>query len=342
MATLEDENRQREALRTRLDALAEIEPQSLVRADILGKDLSFEPGLPYFRRTLDLFRRLSDINLDGIPFEVLNSLTSVTQEASELLQRIQTFTVQSNPQNPGAARDQLINQVRDRWGVYYQAITPVLAYAGRQGVDLDSLERETRGTLALVKDIATETRAESQKILTEMQGALDRVRQAAAEAGVAQHAIHFKQEAEAHRKHTYWWLGFAAVFGAATIAYGLYSFGSELHSSITKSSTGSLLILAFSRFIVISVLSYGVIFCARNYAASQHNFVVNRHRQNALSTFETFVKAASDPSTKDAVLIEATQSIFSPQTTGYLSDEAVPQQAGQIIEIVRRLMETKT
>jgi hypothetical protein len=73
----------------------------------------------------------------------------------------------------------------------------------------------------------------------------------------------------------------------------------------------------------------------RNYAASRHNLVVNRHRQNALSSFETFVKGAGDQQTKDAVLLQATQSIFVPQDSGFIRGESTPQPGSQIIEILR-------
>jgi hypothetical protein len=78
------------------------------------------------------------------------------------------------------------------------------------------------------------------------------------------------------------------------------------------------------------------VWCGKSYRAYRHNAVVNRHRQNALATFEAFAKAASDAETKNAVLLQATQCIFSPQQTGYVSGEpetAMP----QVLEIVRNV-----
>ena len=56
MATLEQEQEEHKKLREVLEKLQAIEPESLVRADVLGKGLNFEAGLPVFRRTLGLFR----------------------------------------------------------------------------------------------------------------------------------------------------------------------------------------------------------------------------------------------------------------------------------------------
>lgn len=334
MATFEQEKKQHEELRKVLDQLNAIEPESLVRADVLGKDLSFEAGLPVFRRTLGLFKDLSDCNLETVPYETLNQLHSQANQVLTYFQQIKNFSIQQHPQNPVQARDSLIQQLRDQWQSYYAVVTPHISYAIRRGTDFDALEREARGTLALQKQLAGDFKTEKDKILAEMQGALERVRQAAAEAGVAQHAIHFKEEAEFHKKQSMYWLSAAGVFAVCTIVYSLWSLGPQLNDlSVTTTPRAVQLILP--RLVVIFVFTYGLVWSARNFAASRHNFVVNRHRQNALSSFETFVKGAGDANTKDAVLLQATQSIFSPQDSGFVRNESSPNPGSQILEVVR-------
>lgn len=336
MATVEQEQKQLAELKKVLDALNAINPESLVRADVLGKDLSFEAGLPVFHRTLGLFRDLSECDLEGLPHETLTQLHSVANQVLSYFQQIQSFSVQQHPQNPVGARDALIQQLRDQWHSYYTTVTPHIAYAKERGTDFDSLEREARGTLALQKQLAGELRVEKDKILAEMQGALERVRQAAAEAGVAQHAIHFKDEAEFHKKQSHQWLGTTVIFAAATIAYALWSLGPQLND-LTATTIPRAIQLIVPRLVVIFVLTFGFVWSARSYSASRHNFVVNRHRQNALSSFETFVKGAGDQQTKDAVLLQATQSIFTQQDSGFLRGETAAQPTSQIVEVVRGL-----
>src|SRR5438132_3333906 len=192
MATPEQEADQRKALQDRLSALENIKPQSLVRGEEIGRELNFEAGVPFFQRTLDLFRSLANSDLNNVPYEVLNQLTSVAQQALDAFQRIQKFSIQQNPQSPAAIRDQLIGQIRDQWYQYYSAVAPVVAYSTRRGTDFTALEREARGSAALLKQLEGESRTERDKILVDMQGALEKVRQTAAEAGLAQHAIHVK------------------------------------------------------------------------------------------------------------------------------------------------------
>lgn len=53
-------------------------------------------------------------------------------------------------------------------------------------------------------------------------------------------------------------------------------------------------------------------------------------------TFDVFVKAASaDDQTKNAVLLQATQCIFSPQSAGCLASEKEPEGSSQLVELVR-------
>lgn len=334
MATFEQEQQQNKKLRETLGALKAIDPESLVRTDVLGKDLNFEAGLPVFRRTLSLFQDLADCNLDNFPFETLSQLTAQADDALTLFQAIRNFSLQQHPQNPVQARDTLIAQLRDKWQQYYASVTPHISYAIRKGTDFDALEREARGTLALQKQLAGDFQKDKDKILAEMQSALDRVRQAAAEAGVAQHAIHFKDEAEFHKRQSYYWLAAALVFGVLTVWYALDSLGPQLND-LSAATWPRTIQLILPRLIVIFVLTFGLVWSVRNFSASRHNFVVNRHRQNALGSFETFVKGASDRQTKDAVLLQATQSIFTPQESGFVKSEGATQLGSQIVEVVR-------
>jgi len=60
MATLEQENQKRSELEKNLSELAGITPESLIKKAELGTALSFEDGLPYFKRTLKLFNDLKN------------------------------------------------------------------------------------------------------------------------------------------------------------------------------------------------------------------------------------------------------------------------------------------
>ena len=56
----------------------------------------------------------------------------------------------------------------------------------------------------------------------------------------------------------------------------------------------------------------------RVFAAEKHNATNNRHRQTALQTFASFQHATDRPELREAVLLQASQAIFSPLATGYI------------------------
>lgn len=60
---------------------------------------------------------------------------------------------------------------------------------------------------------------------------------------------------------------------------------------------------------------------------------MNRHRAIALGTFETFVAGTSDDVTKNAILMEATRSIFAPVQTGYVAGDD-DNSIGRVVEVV--------
>ncbi len=74
---------------------------------------------------------------------------------------------------------------------------------------------------------------------------------------------------------------------------------------------------AISLCLVSAVIAFMLILCSRNFLSHRHNTVINRHRQNALLTFEALVKASGSEEGKNIILTHAAGSIFAPQDTGY-------------------------
>ena len=110
-----------------------------------------------------------------------------------------------------------------------------------------------------------------------------------------------------------------------------------LFSRFPVESTGEIVRGIGGRFAVLTLLAFALGFTVRQYTSSKHNETVNTHRQNALLTFETFVSAADDQDTKDAVLLEATRSIFAPQSSGFLRSGREPDSPSTMVEVIRRI-----
>lgn len=334
MATLEQEEKQRQELASALAQLAEIKPEDLVREEVLGRDLSFSEGVPYFKRILRLFQDLAESNLDTVPSPQLGNLTQLARQAIEQFQQIKDFSLQKYPSNPAAQRDSLINTAMNSYDNYFNHISPVIAYSVRKGTDFQRLEDKARQTVESLKRLVGDQEVARKTMLAEVEGTLEKVRRAAQEVGVAQHAIHFKQEAEEHRKASFRWLAACCILAVLTIVFGTLSFAYYVNYIETLTAAKSIE-LAVLKIVIFVVLFTALLWSARNYRAHRHNFVINKHRQNALSTFETFAKAATDDQTKAAVLLQATKSIFSLQPSGYVTQEAESVGYPQVLEIIR-------
>jgi hypothetical protein len=316
-----------------LPSLAKLDAEALERAE-LGP-LNFKTGVPVFRRVINLYRTLADCNLDDISYSKATELASTANATMKGFEEVHDFSLESQPNNPQTVRDTIIQGFRDRWEAEFAAITPAVAYAVRRGTDFDKLEREARGTLAALNTSKGQLDTAIGDVTGKMNAALVQVQDAAKKAGVAQHLAHFAEESDAYRKRSLAWLGSAGVFAAIILGYVILGVAPSL-LALPDPTPIVLLQHSIPRLLIVSVLSYGLVWSARNFTAAQHNYVVNRHRRNALASFQTFVEGASDKEMKDAVLLEATHAIFMPQDSGFSKGD-VPNSGSQIVEVFRSL-----
>ncbi len=193
--------------------------------------------------------------------------------------------------------------------------------------------------------------AEGKQTLNELTTTLKSAKESAGLLGIVEHAKFFEQEALDHRSSARWWLwatlflAAVATFAAGWNFYKIESLFTDViagkaashptNATDAKPDTGLEIQLAVSKVIILSILLSAAIWTGKVYKANRHNFVVNRHRRNALSTFQTFATSASDAQTKNAVLLQATTCIFGPQNTGYISADKESEGYPQILEIIR-------
>jgi hypothetical protein len=330
MATLQEEKNERDMLIKLLAELTSINPSELVRREQLGNELSFETALPIFIRTLNLFKELNNINLEIIPLNQLNSIKSQVSDAIEKFKSIKTFT--SNQSNPVNVRDQLVANLQEKYSSYFATLHTILAYAHKKETDLTKLENDGKEILKSMNESKDYFVTQQKNVTEEMTSILEKVRQAAAEVGVAQHATHFETEAKYHLTQSFRWMIATGTFAFLTIAWGIASFFLFPHTT----EINGVLPAIISKLIILVGLYYGLVWSAKNYRSNRHNFVVNTHRQNSLKTFETFVKAAgNDIETKNAVLLQATKTIFGYQPSGYVVNESDSDNSPNYFEIIK-------
>lgn len=313
-------------------------PETLIREDVLGLQLSFTNGKESFDKVYSLVKRLDSCNLANVPFQYLQAINQGMNEFRNIINSIASF--QPTDSNPISLRDSLINQLNSCYANYYLTFMQCIVFSNSDSNRLEEMEREFKVSIQNNSEFAEKSLNDLNIKLKEIENLemsirtiLENVKSASAEIGVTQHAVFFDKESKYHSKMSLAWLASTLVIGILTIIWGYMSFQTKTIGSTVGDSISEL----GSKVIVLSVLYYILVWSAKNYNASRHNFIVNKHRQNALSTFETFVNAAEDFETKNAVLIQATQSIFSNQPSGYINKDNEQETPNKVIEIMRSI-----
>lgn len=80
------------------------------------------------------------------------------------------------------------------------------------------------------------------------------------------------------------------------------------------------LVKFLSKVFFIALFSSLMVWTGKNYKSVKHNYIVNKHRANALRTFITFYSGSDDPAIKNSILLRATECVFHHQNTGYSNE----------------------
>lgn len=292
-----------------LKDLTDTDVDALVRKSELGTTLAFSAGVPLFEQTISLMRRLKDVNLDFVPTQKIRDLTSACKSIYDRFQEIRAF----NPDQGRGHRDSLIQSLEDTLYQNFVLLTSVIASSGQ---DEAAIRKQRDEATQIVQSLSADRR-EIKRILKETKDQsktiLDQAQKTAASIGVHSHAEHFQKEADKYLQVSQKWL--YATSGLATVAAAISVW--TINTVTLDSGWVTVVHMIFGRFSLMALAYFVAIWASRMYRAARHNEVVNRHRVNALKTFETFASAARDDPAKDAVLMRATECIFSHQASGF-------------------------
>lgn len=330
-------------LLARLQNFAEVDLSQLERVDDLGKTYGFTKVMPIFASIKKLYGQLAKCNLDDLPDTTIDQLISYANLTDELLAKIKKFDpkkVEDNPSTfnnklPAQVHEQLIQDAEDLHRTLFSQLSHVISYYLIDAADPVKVWEVLDQTIKLLSEQGKEIDAEYREKISVVENALEKVQLTAQKVGVAAHAEHFKEEARLHEKSARNWLVATVILAVMTLGIGVASFilGVWFFQSVSPSQS---IQVAIAKIAIFSFFFSSLIWTGRIYRSQKHNAVVNKHRQNALSTFETFaVAAGDDPQVKNAVLLQATQCIFSPQHTGYVAQESDTAGYPQVLEIVR-------
>ncbi len=209
------------------------------------------------------------------------------------------------------------------------AIMATIEAAKKRLDQLLDTAREDQATIA--KEQRHQVNELIQGLESEIDERLEVTRKAVAEIAVSQQANHFDGEAKIHSSAAGWWL-FWTILSVFLFLIVAVPGSFEAIISRTSPSTFDALVspsaaaqnvlgvplpYLLSKLVTLGALSFLIGICAKNFLSHRHNNVLNRHRTNALMTFEALAKSAVSESSRDVILHHAASCIFNPQDTGF-------------------------
>lgn len=356
MSGADERNKALTELSQMIAGFSKITPEDLAREDDLGKEQNFKDVLPEIKIILKLFRELADCDLKSLPINIVVGIRDCGEEFFNNLNKIREFSLRSHGPNPLQIRNNIISAIKDSFEKFYLTMSPVIAYESQKDISkiafeekankmLDELQSSidinSKNIITVLHDIVNKYDKDAKDKLNNINASLkniqeieDKIKMAAQEVAVSAHSIHFKKEADEHKKAANIWLFVTVVIAIVAICFGIYNYDHFMEIS-DKITTYQNIQLIVAKVVIFSLLLTGLVWSGRIYRANRHNYIINKHRHNALNTFEAFAKSTNDEQIKAAVLLQTTQCIFSQQNSGYISQEGEMGGAPQILEIIR-------
>lgn len=239
------------------------------------------------------------------------------------------FALQDARTSPAGLYERIVRDSSEKFRDFFRKIGPCLSFLlvpemrrieNAVASHVSQFERERDADLARLETLTAEAIDRG----ISAQNVLNAAREAVQEVGASKHARYFEDQALAHEAAAGKWLRAAIGLATAVVVMAVWSSWHVLFGRgpdiLTPAQVAQVIA---SKLLIFSILASATVWCGRVYRAHHHNYVVNRHRANALGSFQTFVGSADDQ-TRGTVLVQATSAIFAPQHSGFATTESDP------------------
>lgn len=277
-----------------------------------GKEFNFTDVFPLLEQCLRSILEVEENPLfwASIPQQRQRNIEQGMNNIVGIAKRISTF----NPttiENPLQTQEKLSNDVRSYHANLYETLLlPQKIYQIEQlkeSKDLKKMISETKTILESSKEKSEET--------------LKSIQIAASNAGAGKFSQIFYKQACWHAKLCIFWLISTAVFIAAT-GYSVWMYvlapiinQITVDDALTDPSFFEKYFLIFLTFSFFTYITHQFI---KNINANMHLYSINKHRANIMLAFPAFKESANEKITEDAILLEATRTVFSHIDSGFI------------------------
>ncbi|MBJ6762799.1 hypothetical protein JGU66_18705 [Myxococcaceae bacterium JPH2] len=273
--------------------------------------------------SLALLRKLATLDTSLVPDDIVTAAATHAEALSNVLESTAVFHNQRSSST--AQFGTLQNTIAVTYPALFTASIPLIVANHDLSVD----EQERRQGLTTYAAEVMETKKAIDDLLAT-------ARESVKTTIAIDKSEHFALESNIHSATATQWLN--TVLGVSAFALFLAGASMLFPPSIPDTLSAPALLVALApRVVILSVVFYGLALAGRNYRASQHNAIVNRHRALALKTFAVLGETTSDQKVKDVLLAQAASTIFAAQPSGYSVDQAEPLPQATAVELLQRL-----
>lgn len=247
------------------------------------------------------------------------------------------FSVKTD--NAAHTRDALAKALSKHAQATWNQIAPWIGYLFFQVEDATEGLKKIRESQGHVDNALASFLKKADDGQTQIENAVTAAKEVAGMAGVGHFTEDFANEAKTHNTAAIKWLVATVVFAVAAGSVA-YHFGTAQQ---VPEEVAAILQYTTMRIVILGLLFTGTIWCGRMYKTNKHQESINKHRANALQTFQAFVEATDDPAIRDAVLMETTRSIFTIAPSGYLGEiDKSPDAGSRIVEVIKAASKSAT
>ncbi|WP_147395196.1 hypothetical protein [Azospirillum cavernae] len=306
--------------------------ENLVHNPEWGK-IDFEKAIQSLERLQSLVAPLKVLPLDILPQRVAEGMLPHLQGLQSSINRIRNFSIVND--SPTSNRDNICHEIEVQIDNAYPIITPHIPFMAYARADVQRNIEELVRSVEKGNKIVSEARSDFDIKRSEIDNIVAAAREASVKAGVAHFTHDFNDAAEMHGNAAKNWLIATGIIACLTAIFAFLSFFIEISHD---ASVAFFINRISSKLVFLGLFLAATIWCGRLYKAAKHQEATNRHRANALKTFQAFVQAAGTEPIREAILMETTRSIFAITPSGYLDSNDVSIEGGaKVVEVVKNI-----
>lgn len=272
-----------------IDETTEVPVVSLINSPDWGK-FNFEDIEEDLKKLFEMLNHLKILPLNLLPDTEISKIVSGLDAPKKTIDAIKKFDIEQP--NAKGTRDSYIQSIKTQVDAFYIATHLWIPYLAYQKGDVQKNIESLNDSVKKASTVLEQTKEDVKAKKVEIEDVVQAAKEASASVGVSHFSSNFKKEADDLETSAKRWLKTTIGLAVATFLITLLSYW--ILEIPKDSSTAQIVQVLSTKLILITVFFTATLWSGKMYRAMMHQVTVNRHRANALLTFQAFVKASND------------------------------------------------